>query len=151
MDVAPFFVIGSPRSGTSMLRLMLTCNPRLIVPPECGFILWLRSRFGDWTGREFANGTKREFFVDSVVGARKFETWNISPESIAAAIVDAEPHSYASACDAIYRLYANRSGKSNAIWGDKNNYYLAHIDDLKALFPLARVLHIVRDGRDVAC
>jgi hypothetical protein len=37
------------------------------------------------------------------------------------------------------------------MWGDKNNYYLAHIDALRALYPGARFLHIVRDGRDVAC
>lgn len=149
--VAPFFVIGSPRSGTSMLRLMLTNHPELVVPPECGFLLWLKPRFGEWHRTEFADFSNRALFADAIFTARKFDTWLLNLHEVSMAITNSIPANYANACDIIYHLYAAKVGKPHATWGDKNNYYLAHIHDLKALYPSARFLHIVRDGRDVAC
>jgi hypothetical protein len=35
-------------------------------------------------------------------------------------------------------------------WGDKNNFYIDHIDEINELFESCKFLHILRDGRDVA-
>lgn len=148
---APFFVIGSPRSGTTMLRLMLTSHPQLLVPPECGFLLWLQPQFGGWGAVEFADADNIARFAHAVTAARKFDTWRLTRDEVAAAVAARTARGYADACDAVYRLFAARAGKPEAIWGDKNNYYLAHVGALRALFPRARFLHIVRDGRDAAC
>ena len=46
----PVFVVGCPRSGTTMLQLMLHSHPRIAVPPETRFLLtayWQRRHFGD--------------------------------------------------------------------------------------------------------
>src|SRR5207342_1162868 len=32
-------ILGSPRSGTTLLRLMLDAHPALAIPPETGFLL----------------------------------------------------------------------------------------------------------------
>ena len=37
------------------------------------------------------------------------------------------------------------------IWGDKTPGHLVHLPLLQQLYPRLRVVHIVRDGRDVAC
>lgn len=147
----PFFVLGSPRSGTTMLRLMLTAHPALVVPPECGFLLWLQPEFGHWNHADFANASNQSRLSRAVLASRKFHTWQLSERAVATAIRLARPESYADACAAIYRLFASREGKPNATWGDKNNYYLAHIGTIRELYSRARFLHIVRDGRDVAC
>ena len=34
----PIFVVGSMRSGSTMLRLILDSHPRIAVPPETGFM-----------------------------------------------------------------------------------------------------------------
>ena len=39
------FIIGNPRSGTSLFRIMLSCHPEIIVPPECGFIQWWHDKY----------------------------------------------------------------------------------------------------------
>ena len=36
-------------------------------------------------------------------------------------------------------------------WGDKNNFHIRKIPILHAIFPSAKFIFIVRDGRDVAC
>src|SRR5690606_27950046 len=119
--------------------------------PECVFALWLWPAFGSWTELEFAEASRRDLLASRIVAARKFETRGLSHRVVANAITAAEPQDYAVAGAALYRLWGSRKGKSIGIWGDKNNYFLAHIGELKALFPSARFLHIVRDGRDVAC
>lgn len=148
---APFFVIGSPRSGTTLLRLILASHSALAVPPECGFIVWLHPLFGGWGATEFADTAAVAQFADAVVASRKFETWGLSRSDVKTTIVAGKPSNFAQACDLIYQCFCSRAGKDSANWGDKNNYYLNHISLLAALFPKARFLHIVRDGRDVAC
>ena len=148
---SPFFVIGSPRSGTTLLRLLLTCHPAVVIPPECGFAIWLRSEFGDWGRDKFSSEPGALRFAQAVAKSRKFETWNISSRSIHKALTQGVPNNYSEACRHIYRLYCSQQGKPNATWGDKNNFYLSHIPELHRIFPDARFLHIVRDGRDVAC
>lgn len=148
---APFFVIGSPRSGTTLLRLMLTSHPRLVVPPECGFMVWLHPAFGHWGAAEFADPANVSRLAGEVSASRKFETWELDRAEIETAITHRAPRTYGEACDSIYRLFCTHAGKAMATWGDKNNYYLSHIPTLRAIFPQARFIHIVRDGRDVAC
>jgi LPS sulfotransferase NodH len=144
---APFFVIGSPRSGTTLLRLMLTSHPALVVPPECGFAAWLHPQFAEWDGGTEQCGR----FVAAVAASRKFDTWGLDADALAAAFAADPPRSYAAACDRVYRAYCLAAGKPAARWGDKNNFYLEHVARLRAIFPGARFIHQVRDGRDVAC
>jgi hypothetical protein len=134
-----------------MLRLMLTTHPQLVVPPECGFMVWLQPEFGHWNVGELGGQKLAVRFVDAVVATRKFDTWGLTRDEVGMAVTARRPKSYADACDAIYRSFAKHFGKPDAEWGDKNNYYLSHIATISSIYPDARFIHIVRDGRDVAC
>lgn len=148
---APLFVLGSPRSGTSLLRLMLTSHPQLVIPPECGFILWLAPEFGAWDERSCDDGAIRGRFLSALGAARKFNTWGLSTAAVDDEIRAVRPKTYAELCAAVVRAYRRKQEKSASIWGDKNNYYVRHVAELFALYPRGRFLHIVRDVRDVAC
>src|SRR5919107_5693066 len=53
--VRPIIVVGCPRSGTTMLQLMLHAHRRIAIPPETRFLLtayWRRREFGDLTRAE---------------------------------------------------------------------------------------------------
>lgn len=142
-----FFILGHPRSGTSLLRNVLNAHPWLCVPPECGFLLWLRPRFeqAEW------NAATRQRFIAEVVSSRKFETWELSEAQLSAAIGPAPIASYPEAASLVYSAYAAAKGKHIKAWGDKNNYYVQHVQELVELMPTARIVHIVRDPRDVFC
>jgi len=45
MIINPIFIIGNPRLGTSLLRVILNAHPNLVIPPECGFAMWLYPQF----------------------------------------------------------------------------------------------------------
>ena len=147
----PLFIIGNPRSGTTLLRLMLTCHPRIVIPPECGFAVWLYDRYKSWTGLDEEYSPDIQGLLHDVMTSKKFETWGISHEALNKMIVEKRPSSYADFVSRVYELYGQRMGRSFDRWGDKNNYYLNHISTIKEIFPEVSFIHIVRDGRDVAC
>lgn len=143
----PLFIIGNPRSGTTLLRLLLTAHAKILIPPECGFVVWLHDKYRDWPRTGAGIGK----FVEDLVACRKFDTWNLDASSLAASIAAAAPASYAELCRLVYLEFGARQDKHPSIWGDKNNFHTRHLQELEGIFPGALFLHIVRDGRDVAC
>lgn len=146
----PVFILGNPRSGTTLLRLMLTCHPHLVAPPECGFAVWWYDKYKAWptSGTDYAKSVAH--FLDDLLSSRKIETWNLTREELQAEIINRRPGSYPELVSAIYGFYGRRQRPSFLRWGDKNNHYIHHIALLHRLFPTAFFVHIVRDGRDVA-
>ena len=49
---------------------------------------------------------------------------------------------------AVFEAYAAERGKRR--WGDKTPLYMQHLPLLERLFPSARFVHLIRDGRDAA-
>ena len=149
MSLQPFFIIGNPRSGTTLLRLILNAHQGLMVPPECGFAVWLFENYKYWSYESLER--KINEFVNDLVGTRKFETWNIPEKIIKSFIRRQKPCDYSKLINCIYQLYGICNDIEYSIWGDKNNFYLNHIMTIKLIFPKLKIIYIVRDGRDVAC
>lgn len=147
----PLFIIGSPRSGTSLLRLVMTSHSGIVIPPECGFITWLHDKYGDWRTGDNTGSGRLKLFINDLLNSKKMETWGLNASDIQTKIGIWQPRNYAELCAVVYATYAARIGKQFVIWGDKNNFYLNHLEELLGLYCDARFLHIVRDGRDVAC
>jgi len=143
----PIFIIGNPRSGTTLLRLMLNNHQNIIVPPECGFAVWFYEKYHAIRFSE----SIIDSFVQDVSVARKIETWKLDYAKLREYIIASNVSSYAQAVSAVYEFYGLSIGKNFHRWGDKNNFYLHHIEILYALYPSAQFIHIVRDGRDIAC
>lgn len=145
----PLFIIGNPRSGTSLFRLLLTCHPSIIIPPESSFMIWWYDKYGDWRKEDVASSRLDEFLVD-LLGSKKIEFWKLDKAVLTKHILRETPANYAELMDTIYWAYVRREKESTLFWGDKNNYYLGHVDSLLKLYPNAKFIHIIRDGRDVA-
>lgn len=148
---SPIFIIGSPRSGTTLLRLMLTCHRSIVIPPECGFIIWLYEEFKSWSVTNLTKSNSLKHFINKLLECRKIETWHLEEENLIKYIISNRPHSYSDLVSCIYEFYGLSKWNSFNRWGDKNNFYINHIITLKEIFPDAFFVHLVRDGRDVAC
>jgi hypothetical protein len=145
MNDRPVFLVGFPRSGTTLLRLMLHSHPRIAMPHETAFLLEAyheRKRFGDLT--QEANRRKVARFVVERTESR-FHLLGLDAAAVTDRIVAAPP-TLGSALAAVYTAYAERFGKPR--WGDKRPAYVRWIDVLLQLFPNAQIINIVRDGRD---
>lgn len=148
---APLFIIGNPRSGTSLLRLILTSHSQILIPPECGFIIWLHKKYSDWSGLDNSGSPRLDALLDDLFASKKFDTWLLDREVIKKRIIALQPSKYSELCGVIYATFGSGGGKEFTVWGDKNNFHINHLNDLLGLYPKAYFLHIVRDGRDVVC
>ncbi|RUO45055.1 sulfotransferase family protein [Idiomarina aquatica] len=145
--VSPFFVLGNPRSGTSMFRMMLNSHPKVAVPPECGFLEWLAYEYN----HAVVKPDIYKKFAKSVYNTRKFETWDIDYDFLLGTIEENRPRDYRELCLCVYLAYAKKSEKKISLIGDKNNYYLKKVEFLDDNFPTSKKIFLIRDGRDVAC
>ncbi|WP_433476791.1 sulfotransferase family protein [Spirillospora sp. CA-142024] len=141
----PIFVLGCPRSGTTLLRLMLHSHARIAIPAETKFVLPAyteRCEFGDLRVRE-----NRRALAEWITSDRSTKVHALGMD--AADLVDeiaAGPPSLGSAVGIVFRAYARLHGKQR--WGDKRPSYSQHVGALLRMFPDAQFVHLVRDGRD---
>jgi hypothetical protein len=136
---SPVFIVGCARSGTALLRNLLRSHSRLAFPSESAFLPTLYRGFGDPRSDREARR-----LADRILRLRTVRTWGLllTPDSLA------HCRSYAELTSKLYREVARREGKAR--WGDKTPVYVLHIPTLLEIFPAAKVIHIYRDGRDVA-
>lgn len=139
-----FFILGNPRSGTTLLRLMLNAHSKIVVPPECGFAVWLKNNCSD-------KAFTIEDYVEALSKTKKIESWNIETPQVKAYLKKNKVSNIDDAISQTYKRYAENLKPSYEAIGDKNNFYIHHIEDLKSMYPTAKYIQIIRDGRDVAC
>ena len=136
---SPFFIVASARSGTTFLRLTLNAHPLVAVPPESRFITEL------WNGEKDVDTSA---FLRDLAQHKRFIAWGLNIADVKEQLGDAARATYPQAIGAVYKAYALLKGKK--FWGDKTPRYVEHIPFLIELFPEARFIHLVRDGRNVA-
>jgi hypothetical protein len=121
----PVFVVGSMRSGSTMLRLILDSHPSIAIGGETGFMGALLAtreipgwKFGKgwyeqlgWTSREF-DERLREFY------------------------------------EGLFVRHAQRQGKPR--WGEKTPFHTGHMEEMARVFPDAVFVGIVRHPGAVA-
>ncbi|MFI6394676.1 sulfotransferase family protein [Nonomuraea sp. NPDC050547] len=145
MSDRPIFVIGCPRSGTTMLQLMLHSHPRIAVPPETRFLVpayYRRRVFGDLRVASARQALAQWIATDKNT---KFRELKIDKDDYVQESADG-PGSLGSVIGTAFRMYADRFGKAR--WGDKRPSYVKQVDLLLRLFPDAQFVHLIRDGRD---
>jgi hypothetical protein len=139
------FVVGCGRSGTTLLRSMLDSHPDVAIPHESYFVVGLgRKRRKYRTNKGFGWAA----FSSDLLESTWFSRWGISDEELRAKFSLRAPEDFSQAVRQVFELYARKRGKSR--YGDKTPSYVMNLRLLAKLFPEARFVHIVRDGRDVA-
>ncbi|MEV5571092.1 sulfotransferase [Spirillospora sp. NPDC052269] len=141
----PVFILGCPRSGTTLLQLMLHSHPRVAIPAETRFVLPAyteRCDFGDLEDRE-----NRRRLAEWITTRRvtRFGDLGLDAAAVTEEIVDG-PATLGSALGIVFRAYARRFDRVR--WGDKRPSYSRNIPALLRMFPDAQFVHLIRDGRD---
>jgi Sulfotransferase family len=144
-DDTPFFIVGSGRCGTTLLRLILCSHSRIHIPVETNFIEDLvrelpltRQLTPDEAGRAVAIISNHRRWSYMEIPAEEFRRW----------AAELEAPTVADIINLIYRHQLKSVGKQR--FGDKTPYYIRIIPQLAALYPGAKFIHLIRDGRDVA-
>ena len=140
----PFlFVLGCQRSGTTLLQHILDSHPTTAIMQEAGW-------FGTWY--EHKIGITPEGFVtadliQNILRTSKNIELGVTAAELSAMIGDRPQIRYEHFISAIFDRFGGARGK--ALAGSKNPDYLRHLDILHELWPDAKFVHVIRDGRDV--
>jgi hypothetical protein len=123
---------------------MLDSHPLMAVPPESYFVAQMATRRRAYE----PDGTlDLDRFVADLESNPRYQKWGLDPERLRTAL-EPRPRGLAEALRRVFQEYANSYGKPR--YADKTPSYVQHIPLLAALFPDARFVHVIRDGRDVA-
>ncbi len=131
------FVVGCPRSGTTLLSVMLDRHSQLAMTPETSFYIEIAPRLGD---------PRRPPLHEILAGWSRLPELGLEPGDVVRRCGGRE--SPGEVLAAILELYAQRRGKPYC--GEKTPGHWGKLDDLMADFPAAKIFFIIRDGRDVA-
>jgi hypothetical protein len=140
----PFlFVLGCQRSGTTLLQHILDSHPDIAVMQEAGW-------FGTWYEQGMGvtpQGYATADLIPRLMRTSKNVDLGVSVDDLVKMLEGGETILY---CDFISSLF-DRFGASRRkpLSGTKNPDYLRHLPTLNHLWPDAKFIQIIRDGRDV--
>lgn len=124
----PIIVAGAARSGTTYLIQILNSHPDVAITDEIRLFVWLHKALKELPANQNILFRQRERFLTFLQAE--------FPEMI--------------------RNFYKSINPERRFWGDKNPHYFAPqfadgLNTIRTLFPGARFIHIIRDGRDVVC
>jgi hypothetical protein len=130
----PFFIVGCPRSGTTMLQQALNRHSQVVIPPETKYFF---SFLGHSRRRQVRHIERLENDLQITL-----------PRPAARVGSGAEGRAF---YEDMARRYVGRLGRRGvACFGEKTPEHTGHLPLIRRLFPEARIVAIYRDGRDVA-
>jgi len=138
-DAPAIFIIGTGRSGTTLLRLMLSAHPNIYIAHEASFYVWESLFPKSKSATEFLR-----FFVQTF----SFRWLDLDPRQVFGDLPNPLPRERVhEAHTALLKAKAARYGRTR--YGDKTPAHAGHIKRLYADYPDAKIIHIVRDPRAV--
>ncbi len=124
MSTKPIFIIGCPRSGTTLVRVILDSHPNICSGPETHLITNMKQL------KEKIN-----------------QTWErLEPYGLTK---DEANKKLSEIFSAFHENYMKIKNKKR--WAEKTPDNIFYVDTINELFPNCQFINIIRDGRDVVC
>src|SRR5215469_13427354 len=140
---APVFVLGCPRSGTTVLyHMLLSAGNFALYRAESNVLNLLGPKFGNLRSPQ-----NRRRLLDAWLGSKLFQVTGLAPADIEPKIMS----ECRSAADFL-RITMEETARKQGVerWAECTPEHLLHIPEIHREFPEALIIHIIRDGRDVA-
>jgi hypothetical protein len=144
VTVNPVFIVGTPRSGTSLLRILLNRHPEIGLCEETYFFYYVFHR--QRTFGKLEDIENRAFVIDRYLETSRARRLNLDMESMRETLLR-EGTDYRQLFISLMRFYARYHGKK--LYGEKTPHHALEVELLCSLFPDCRLIHLVRDPRDV--
>ncbi|MDD2967722.1 MAG: sulfotransferase [Desulfovibrionaceae bacterium] len=143
----PIFMIGSERSGTTLVMALLGSHSRIAVPE----VVWYYPRFYPYLhtyGDLSVEANFRTLASEMVYGLKTpFWGMQVNPRTIVDEVIELAPErSFAGLYAGMHLRFANSVNKPR--WGEKTPHNLYFVDAMHKDFPNAQFIYITRDGRD---
>ena len=132
----PIFVVGTGRSGTTLLRMMLNAHPRIYLTHEASFYL---------STRRLPRNASAEQWLERFVRTFSFRWLRLAEAAVREELSRDPGHSLAAGFRAVMKAKARTLGRGR--WGDKTPLHSVYLKRIFRDFPRAKVVHVVRDPR----
>jgi hypothetical protein len=137
------FIVGCPRSGTTLLRRIADAHSELAVIGELHWLpRWWERRVGLTPDGLVTGGLLQALFAEP-----RFKKFEVARERVAE-LAQGDQLRYADFVSGLFDLHGQVNRKPHV--GEKTPGYVRFLPTLHSLWPHARVVHLIRDGRDVA-
>lgn len=147
-DCDPIFLVGTGRSGTTLLQLILNAHPNIAIWGEIHYfdqILqiknWVPSIMKPEDLEHFFSYLKRTEHYQYLPGAQRVF------ESTKSRLLAEKNCNYEKFYRILIEEYAKSQGKLR--FGEKTPYNILYLEEITQLFPKGKIIHIKRDPRDV--
>ena len=146
-EIPLFFIIGRPRSGTTLLRSFLDAHPNIQIPTECNYIYQLSRKYlkkKNWNDKTISS------FLDDLKRTRFYKVSNFNVEKIEKDLRENKNElTYPLACKIIANSFEGIFPKNELrTFGDKNPCYSLIFGYVYPVFQEAKFIHLLRDPRD---
>ena len=137
------FIVGCPRSGTTLLHRLADAHPQLAIVHET---LWIPGFYERRVGLT-PEGDVTPALLPRLVEHRRFKHLEIGPGELDGMLAGSGRMPYPRFVSALLDRYG--AARAKPLVGDKSPGYVRNMPVLHELFPKARFVHLIRDGRDV--
>lgn len=141
----PFFIVSAGRSGSTLLCALLNANKGVFIPPESDFI----ARAYPFYGHRNNFSESDYYHLSNLFIKTSQKAWKMDVDFLSNILIKQRPETFKEVNSVIYNSFLSKNHFENDRWGIKRPVLIASIDILRKVFPNAKVIHIVRDGRDV--
>jgi sulfotransferase family protein len=140
---APVFVLGCGRSGTTLLyHMLLSAGGFAVYRAESNAINLLEPRFGNLSLKK-----NKERLMEAWLASKLFERSGLQAEVIRAKVM-AHCRNGGDFLRIVMEEIAHHQNVGR--WAECTPEHLLHLKRIKETIPEALIIHIIRDGRDVA-
>lgn len=143
----PIFIVGAPRSGTTLLAAIISSHKNISAGQETQFFSKLsfddlKNAVSDPSWPAFAVKLISSLTLS---GDRVIELYGLSESDLHSYLITHTP-SMQSMLESLTSAYAKRSSKPR--WAEKTPNHLLHLSLIRELYPASPIIRIVRDPRD---
>lgn len=137
---SPIFVVGVPRSGTTLLSSVLNRHSNISIPPETQF-------FTEYLPDDWRNTPVDDSAIDALLTHHRMSDLELDKKELINHMHTSAP-CFPELLQGVLECYASKHGKKRA--GEKSPNHLSYVPLILDWFPDAKIICIVRDGRDVS-
>ncbi|HEX5913260.1 MAG TPA: sulfotransferase, partial [Rubrobacter sp.] len=135
------FIVGCARSGTTLVHRIVDAHPEIAITPEMHWISHYVNYFKN------QNRLVTPELVSELAGHKRFAQFEIPRQQFEGLLGSGEAVPYPTFLNRVFGLYGKINNKP--LVGNKTPAFVRSIPTFHALWPEAKFVHIIRDGRDV--
>lgn len=134
----PFFIVGFSRSGTTWLQRILNSHPEILCRGEGAFF-----------GRSLKGHERMQSLYASLAHSESLKIWHDRRVWTEGKFENFLPKLVRLTVDYLFTKELESKPGAKVV-GDKTPHFVSYLDEVHLTYPEAKIIHILRDGRDVA-